>query len=226
VSRASASSIRCRPTATRARALTGAQDLAADLGDELTSRLRGEEAVSLHRKLGDDWGVAYNQLGLGCGLAFEDDFEGAQPLFEESVRLFVGLGDEHWTLQASRRLAWSYEELGDLERARQIQEDILRRARATDDEALEAKALEVLAMYSLDDGRVDDVVVSRLAAAHRVYRERRNHPDRYWHAILLSRFARALALRDRAAAAAKLLACYRAHFEGLASQRRSAGSCA
>jgi hypothetical protein len=131
------------------------------------------------------------------------------------VRLFGELGDEHWTLQASRRLAWSCEELGAVERARQIQEDILHRARATGDEALEAKALAVLAMYSLENERVDEVVVSRLAAAHRIYRERRNHPDRYWHAILLSRFARALALRDRGAAAAKLLACYRAHLEEL-----------
>jgi predicted ATPase/class 3 adenylate cyclase len=211
-----------RPTATRAKALTGAADLAADMADHATSRLRGEEAVSLHRELGDDWGVAYNQLGLGLAFAFEDDFEGAQPLFEESVRLFGEVDDEHWTLQASRRLAWSYEELGAPERARQIQEDILHRARATGDEALEAKALAVLAMYSLDDGRVDEVVVSRLAAAHRIYRERRNHPDRYWHAILLSRFARALALRDRGAAAAKLLASYRAHLEelGVADEER------
>jgi predicted ATPase/class 3 adenylate cyclase len=202
-----------RPTATRARALTGAQDLAADLDDNATSKLRGEEALSLHRELGDDWGVAYNQLGLGLVFASEDDFETAQPLFEESVRLFGELGDEHWTLQASRRLAWSYEEHGEPKRARQIQEDILHRARASGDEALEAKALGVLAMYSLDDGQVDDVVVSRLAAAHRIYRERRNYPDRYWHAILLCRFARALALRDRGAAAAKLLACYRAQLE-------------
>jgi predicted ATPase len=204
-----------RPTATRARALTGAQDLAGDLGDNATSRLRGEEAVSLHRELGDDWGVAYNQLGLGLFFAFDDDFEGAQPHFEDSVRLFGELGDEHWTLQASRRLAWSYEELGDAERARQIQEDILRRARASGDEALEAKALSVLAMYALDEARVDEVVVSRLAEAHRIYRERRNHPDRYWHAILLCRFARALALRDRGAVAAKVLGCYRAHLEEL-----------
>ena len=204
-----------RPTATRARALTGAQDLAADLGDEATSRLRGEEAVSLHRKLGDDWGVAYNQLGLGLTFAFEDDFEEAQPLFEESVRLFGELGDEHWTLQASRRLAWSYEELGDPERAKHIQEDILRRARATDDEALEAKALGVLAMYSLDDGQVDEVVVSRLAAAHRIYRERRNHPDRYWHAILLP-FRSRSCIEGPGAAAAMLLGCYHAHLEELA----------
>ena len=211
-----------RPTATRAKALTGAQDLAGDIGDNATSRHRGEEAVSLHREFGDDWGVAYNQLGLGLIFAFEDDFQGAQPFFVDSVRLFGELGDEHWTLQASRRLAWSCEELGDPERARQIQEDILRRARATGDEALEAKALAVLAMYSLDEGRVDDEVVSKLAAAHRIYRERRNHPDRYWHAILLSRFARALALRDRGAAAAKLLACYRAHLEelGVAEEER------
>ena len=80
-------------------------------------------------------------------------------------------------------------------------------------------------MYLLDDGQVDEVVVSRLAAAHRIYRERRNHPDRYWHAIL-RRFARAC-IEGRGAAAAMLLGCYHAHLEELLPwPRKSAGSCA
>ena len=211
-----------RPSGTRAMALTGAGDLAADLGDHATARLRGEEALALYRELGDDWGVAYNLLGVGLGFAFADDFERARPLFEESVRLFGERGEEHWALQVSRRLAWSFEELGDRDRAQEIQEDILRRARATGDVALEGKALGVLAMYTIDEGRVDDLVVSRLAAAHEIYRARRDHPDRYWHAILLGRFARALSLRDRATAAVMLLACYRARFEelGVADEER------
>ena len=103
-----------RPTTARANALIGAHDLAGDDGDIATSRARGEEALTLHRTLGNVWGIAYAHLGLGLLFAFEDRFAEAQPLFAESVRGFRELGDEHWELQASRRLAWTYEELGDL----------------------------------------------------------------------------------------------------------------
>jgi predicted ATPase/class 3 adenylate cyclase len=197
-----------RPTATRAHALMGAADLALDAGDKAAARLLGEEALALHRLLGEQWGVAYSLLALGLVYAFDDDWSEAQPRFAESVRLFGELGDEHWTLQATRRLAWSYEGLGDVQHARALQEDMLRRARASGDEFVEAKALSVLAQYALDEGRVDEAVLSNLEEAHRIYRERRDHPDRYWHAVLICRFARALALAGRATAAVQLLACF------------------
>jgi hypothetical protein len=74
----------------------------------------------------------------------------------------------------------------------------------------------VLATYTLEEGRVDDIAASRLAAAHRIHRELRDYPDRYGHALLLCRFALALALRERATAAAMVLACYDARREELA----------
>jgi predicted ATPase/class 3 adenylate cyclase len=211
-----------RPTATRAYALMGAADLALDTGDKASSRLRGEEALAQFRLLEDQWGAAFSLLILGLISAFEDDWQNAQPRFEESARLFGELADEHWTLQAIRRLAWSYEELGDLERARAIQEEMLRRARASGDEFLEAKALSALAQYALDEGRVDDAVLSNLEEAHRIYRGRRSHHDRYWDAILVCRFARALALEGRAAAAAQLLSCFESLVEEMRAESGSA----
>jgi predicted ATPase/class 3 adenylate cyclase len=211
-----------RPTATRAYALMGAADLALDTGDKASSRLRGEEALAQFRLLEDQWGAAFSLLILGLISAFEDDWPNAQPRFEESAGLFGELSDEHWTLQAIRRLAWSYEELGDLERARALQEEILRRARASGDEFLEAKALSALAQYALDEGRVDDAVISNLEKAHRIYRGRRSHHDRYWDAILVCRFARALALEGRAAAAAQLLACFESLVEEMRAESGSA----
>jgi tetratricopeptide (TPR) repeat protein len=211
-----------RRTATRGYALLGAADLALDTGDKATARLRGEEALAHFRALGEEWGVAYALLILGLTFAFEDDWPNAQPRFAESVRLFGELGDEHWTLQATRRLAWSYEELGDLEHARVLQEDILRRARASGDEFLEAKALSVLAQYTLDEGRVDEAVVSNLEEAHRVYRDRRSHADRYWHAVLICRFARALALEGRATEAVQLLRCFESLVEEKGAESGSA----
>jgi predicted ATPase len=203
-----------RPTAARAMALTGACDLAADDDDNLTARHLAEEALALHRELGDEWGMAYCLLGIGVTYAFEDDFPNAQPRFDESVRLFSGLGDEHWSLQATIRLAWSYDALGDLEHARALHEDILRRARASGDPAMEARSLSVLATYVLEEGRVDETVVSMLVEAHHMHRDRPTHPDLYWDAVLLCRFARALALKDEAAAAAaRLLSCFDALLE-------------
>jgi predicted ATPase len=197
-----------RPTAARAYALVGISDIAGDMGDNATSRARTEEALALFRELGDQWGAAYALLGLGLTYASEDDFVRAQPFFEESVRLFDEIGDEHSALQASRRLAWSHEGLGDFETARMIQEDMLRRARASGDTFIESKALAVLGQYALDAGQVDEAV-PLLVEAHRVQRHvYANLPDRYWGAVLLCRFARALALDGRASPAAQLLSCF------------------
>jgi predicted ATPase len=210
-----------RPTIARANALTGASDLAWDAGDLAASRAWGEEALSLHRALGNDWGVAYEQLGLGLIFAIEDRFVEAKPLFEESVRGFRELGDEHWEMQTSRRLAWAYESLGDLQRAREIQEDNLRRARERGDAFIESRSLAVLAQYHLDQGRVEPAI-PLLAEAHRIGGDRPGIPDRYQEVILVCRFARALALKGRTAEAIRLLSCADAGFEELEVNQGSA----
>jgi predicted ATPase len=45
-----------RPTAARAKALNGAAVMAVNTGDPATGKLRAEEALMLHRTLGDAWG--------------------------------------------------------------------------------------------------------------------------------------------------------------------------
>ncbi len=203
-----------RPTATRANALMGAADLAIDTTDHVTARLRAEEALALHRTLGDVWGAAYSLMILGFTLAVEGEWSEAQQRFDESARLFRELGDEHHARQATSRLAWTYESLDDLDRARALHEENLRRARASGDEFIEARSLGVLAQYALDEGRVDEAV-PMLKEAHRIHRDRRDHPDRYWNAVIVCRFARALALEGRAAPAALLLSCFEALLEEL-----------
>jgi predicted ATPase/class 3 adenylate cyclase len=197
-----------RPTPARARALIGASDLAGDVGDEPTSQARAEEALTLCRSLGDEWGAAYALLGLGLVFA-ERDWEGARDCFEESLRLFSALGDEHWAMQVTRRLAWSYEGLGDLARARELQEDLLLRARAAGEAYIEARALSTLGQYSLDEGEVGDAL-PLLADAHRILRGRLNTPDRYAHALLVTRLAFALARKGHPSEAAELLSCFEA----------------
>jgi predicted ATPase len=203
-----------RPTIARAKALTGASDLVWDLGDYPTSRAWGEEALELHRALGNDWGVAYEQLGLGLGFAIEDRFEEAKPLFEEGVLGFRELGDEHWEMQTSRRLAWAYEELGDLSGARAIHEENVRRARERGDAFIEARSLSVLATYHLDEGDIE-AAIPLLVESQRLHRGRTAIPARYHSAINLCRFARALALKGEGRAAVKLLGCAEAAFEEL-----------
>jgi predicted ATPase/class 3 adenylate cyclase len=201
-----------KPTAARANALIGAFDLAGDDGDIATSRTWGEEALVLERALGNDWGVAYAHLGLGLLFASEDRFAEAQPLFAESVREFRELGDEHREMQAARRLAWSCEALGDLTRAREIHRENLRRARERGDTLVEAQSLAVLAQYDLDEGRVEPAI-PLLKEAYRIERDKPGIPNRYWEAVLVCRFARALALREEAGGTIRLLSCAEARFE-------------
>jgi len=192
-----------RPTAARAKALNGASGMALATGDLVTARLRAEEALALHRALGDAWGAAYSILSLGITAANQGDFARAQQLSDESVRLFRELGDQHHTLEATRFLAWACGELGDLERARALYEDNLRRARAMGDERNEARALTGLADYAVDEGRGQDAL-TMLTDAYRLYRE---FGDLYRGAITVCRIAGVLAFVGRAATAARLLSC-------------------
>jgi predicted ATPase len=203
-----------RPTIARADALTGAFDLAGDDGDYAASRELGEEALALHRELGNEWGVAYVQMGLGLLLSLEDQPAEARPLLEESVRGFRELGDDHWEMQTSRRLAWAYESLGDVPRAREIHEENLRRARAMGDSFTEAKSLAVLAQDHLEEGNVEPAT-TLLAEVNELIRGRRGISYQYEALTLVCRFARALALKGEAVATLRLLSCADAGFEEL-----------
>jgi non-specific serine/threonine protein kinase len=201
-------------SAVRARALTGAANLALDLGDHDTVRIRAEEALALYRASGDRWGTAYCLFLLGLLSAFQQKWSAGKPRLEESARLFRELGDRLLLLQATRRLAWMYEELGDRERAETIHRENLREARAIGDETTEAQSVAVLGQYALDDGRVDEAL-PLLARAHRHHRAQSDLNNRYWDAVLICRLARAAVLKVRSADAAEILSCAESLFEEL-----------
>jgi predicted ATPase/class 3 adenylate cyclase len=198
----------------RAHALTGLADIVIDIGESSHAQRLADEAVGLHRSLGDTWGAAYSLMVLGIAFAFQHAWVDARPRLEESSRLFEELGDRYHVLRARQRLAWVYEGLGDLGRARELHEQNVREAREAGDRYAEARSLSVLATYSLEAGEVEGVV-EKLEAAHRLHRQGTNMPDRYNGAVMLCRFARALALRDEPAAAARLLSAWEAAFEEL-----------
>ena len=192
-----------RPTAARARALNGATALMVTGGDLATARLWAEEALVLHRRLGNAWGTAYSVFTLGLVATEEADWKTAGPIFEESVRAFRELGDDHYTLVATDGLAWTYGALGDQERRRALHEDVLRQARAQADEGVVAAELAQLARFARDEGRIADalsMLSESLGITHHLER-----PDLMVEG--LCRFASTLSVAGHAETATRLLSC-------------------
>jgi tetratricopeptide (TPR) repeat protein len=190
-----------RPTAARARALLGAADLAIDTGDAASVQRWGEQALALHRSLGDRWGAAYALLLLGHAAADQDEPETARQLFEEAADAFRELGDRHHWFLATRLIAWMYDTLGDRMRARATHEENLARARALGNAPIMATTLGALSSYAADEGRVEDAV-SLAAESVRLYRDL---GDLGGIAIELCRCADITALMGRSDVAVRLL---------------------
>jgi predicted ATPase len=186
--------------ALRARALNGAAALLGEAGDTATARALGEEALGLQQQLGDDRGIADSTLLLGTVEAEEGHFERARELFEESLSRFEQLGDEHYILLSTRLIAWMCYDLGDRDRGRTLHESVVQRARAVGNQRMEATSLGALSEYALNDARADEAI-PMLTESTRIFR---NIGDMEVVANVC-RFARALALRGRHEAAAKLL---------------------
>ena len=188
-------------TAARAKALNGAAVMAVNLVDSATAKLRAEEGVALHRTLGDRWGAAYAGFMLGNAHRLEGAETAARPLLEESLRVFRDLGDEHSALLVSRNLVGTYDALGDRRRARELSEDNLRRARATDNERIEASTLGVLATIALEEGRIAEAA-SMLKTSLGIHDRLGDFLDT---AVDLARFAVVLACQGKGLTAARLL---------------------
>jgi predicted ATPase/DNA-binding SARP family transcriptional activator len=216
-----------RPTLARANALNAAAELAAASGDPVASRPRAEAALALHRKLGNRWGTALSLFQLGDAASLEGDlrkneqlpdesarlYGEAQPFLEQSIELFDELRDEHFALMATYMLAYTHIELGDDERGRALRERILRRARAVGDEYVEALTLGGLVRFAFAEDRLEDAL-SLLTEAIPIW----VHLGELRRvAILLGRFAHALARLSRAEEATCLLARSLALFEEIGS---------
>jgi predicted ATPase len=190
------------PTAARARALNGAAVMAISRGDPLAAKERSEDALALHRRLGDDWGAAYSVFSLALTATEEADWARALPLFEECLARFRELGDDHYALIAADGIAWTAGQLGDPERRRRGHEEVLREARSVGDWAIAASQLEQLAEFAQDERGIDEAL-SMLAEALRIKRDL-DMPELIVES--LCRFAYMLAMGGRAEVAALLLA--------------------
>jgi predicted ATPase/class 3 adenylate cyclase len=193
-----------RPTAARAKALSGAAYLARHGGEADVARRLAEEALALQRELGDVRGAALATLFLGTALADLRDFSAARQRFDDGAHLFREAGDEENAVFATRLLAWMYDELGDRDRAIAINEETLARARALGFRAMEGQCLGALAYFALEDGRARDAV----AMMKDVLRIDRESGFDLQTSLDLCRFARTIARAGVAYAdAVRLLAC-------------------
>jgi predicted ATPase/class 3 adenylate cyclase len=192
-----------QPTTARAMALIGAADLAEVTGDVATRKLRAEEAVALNLALGDPQGTADSMWRLGSAVGEGGDWIGARDLLEQTIGLFAELDDQHSLLGATRGLAWAHENLGDLERCRELHEDNLRRARALGNKLMEAITLGALAMNWVKADRSRDAL-PLLKESFPIYRDL---GDPLQTTDNLCRSAHALAAVGRSDPAVRLVAC-------------------
>jgi predicted ATPase len=145
-----------RPTAARARALNGAVVMTVNNADYEAARSYAQDALVLHRELGDEWGAAYSEMQLGNAASGDDDYESARRFTTNAELRFRELGDEYYARLAAGNLGYYLQELGDLDGAREVLEDANRGARAAQDERSEAQTSGQLGQVAILQGRFDD----------------------------------------------------------------------
>ena len=188
-------------TAARARALIGACAIAVDVREYERAFRYADEALDLYRGGKDAWGIARATFFQGYVAVESGDFARARPPFEESFERFTELGADHDVQLVLFNLSWACEELGDVQRARDLAEELLRRARASGNRRNLAFALDLLLHFARDDGRHDEA----LEAAFEALRIRSDEGDVQHQLDSLSRLASIFARADRMEEAATWL---------------------
>src|SRR5687768_4533594 len=150
------------PTPARAHALNAISPFSIDVRDEPDSTERGRlylaEALEIHRRNGDAWGIARSTFMIGYIAIETGDFERALPLFEEALRLMTELGHEHYIGLAAFNVSWAADQLGDKERARELAMENLDRARRTNNRGLERAAIDSVSTIFHEEGRFDEAL--------------------------------------------------------------------
>ncbi len=109
----------------RAKALNGAGYLASQQGDAAAARALLEESLTLHRRLGDQWGIAFSINTLGDIAIGQGDHVGGRALLEKGLTLRRQVGDR-WGIAYSLSILGDVATFqGDLARARALYEESL-----------------------------------------------------------------------------------------------------
>lgn len=141
------------PTPPRALALNAAVVMALSTGEIELGERRAREALELHHRLGDEWGIAYSLFQCGYAAAEAGDAEDAKHLTLESLERFEALGDEHFVRQTQMNLAYFLQLLGDWERADEVLRQALDGARRAGNRAQQAKIIGQLSYGTRHQGR-------------------------------------------------------------------------
>jgi DNA-binding CsgD family transcriptional regulator/tetratricopeptide (TPR) repeat protein len=111
----------CRTdTAARAKALTEAGTCAWHQADYEQATIFHTEALELYQELGDERGVAFALICLGCQDVEQGDYERAEPTFEKALSLCRKLGDKVTTAYALSNLGEVARHRGEYERGRAL----------------------------------------------------------------------------------------------------------
>jgi non-specific serine/threonine protein kinase len=204
-----------RPTAPRAKALLGASDTLAISNDDAGATRCADEALAIYRALGDRSGAADSLFRLGVGATEQGDCEAALPRLEEARRLFEELDDRDALLHVTRSLGWTFERLGDRERARELYAENLAHARAIGNTYIASASLGALATFAAEEGRADEA-----RALAREHLPKARDFGKLELSTSLFRAAYVLAHLGRAEAAATVLACAAAIADEIGATQR------
>lgn len=130
----SALSAQAGPDDLRAKACTGAGQLAFLEADYDVARALHGQALSLRNTLGDDAGAAQSLASLGMVAEARGDFDLARELYGQSLSTYQTLGDATGTAEQLTNLGNVSEYQGDYETAQSLHEESLGQRRALGDQ--------------------------------------------------------------------------------------------
>ena len=199
------------PTIARAKALDAAAEMGHFGGDLTAVRAFSEEALELHRRLGNKPGIADSLSSVGVALGESGDWSGALPLLEESLEVFTELGNHVRVMWGTRTLAWAHASLGHRVRSRELYEDALGQSHRGGNKLFEGVVLGSLSSAAVNEGRLHESP----ALAAQSLRILRELDDPVELAVGLAHAAEALAPLGLAETATRLVACFGALSEKL-----------
>ncbi|MGH2534548.1 MAG: AfsR/SARP family transcriptional regulator, partial [Thermomicrobiales bacterium] len=156
------------PTAERAKALTGAADLARRRGDDDLAREHRVEGLAIRREIGDRPGAAAELTELGRMSLAAGDYPAARSLLEEALAAQRDLGDDAWigrSLLVLGRVAYHEGNSGE---ARRLAEESLTIHRRIEDEIAIIWSLQSVAHAAIsqsDTGGARAAIAEALTAS-------------------------------------------------------------
>jgi predicted ATPase len=195
----------------RAAALHGAGALAYRLGDFASAREHFERSLELHRKLGDELGVARLTGELGNTAVAEEEYDGALALYEQAVAGFRAAGQLSRVAVVTSNMGAVANMQGNYDRGRRLLEEALALQREHDDDEGAAVSLHNLARVDLRTGRVEPAA-ARLRESLEIV-ERLNYREVIAHCV--EGFAEICTSRGDPVLGATLLGASEALFDDL-----------